>query len=212
MSLPLTASDRLIQRARPFKGDALGIGLEHIAKVPMTAELVTDIFECLRSGDPAEVKWGLWFTQGVLDSNPPIQLLRFLIPELPKWLNHDDNAVRVTALPLLIRLRENFPDYRSMMLQRLRDPDPEVRINTLSACRSFLSRSDMPVLLEFQHDNYMSETSMNSPLIYAIRNQALAVIEQLIGRTFPKHENVDSLQNGHTVYWWDWKPFLDWWR
>ena len=80
----------------------------------------------------------------------------------------------------MIRLRENFPGYRSMMLRCLKDPDPDVSTNALAAYETFLTEKDIPLLLEFQRDDYMSETSMNSPLIYAIRNQALAIIEQLL--------------------------------
>ena len=212
MSTAHTASERLLERVRPFKGDSVGIGIEHIAKMPLSSEAVADIFECLRSENVSDLSWGLWFAQGVLDSNPPQELLRFLVRQLPKWIAHHQEALREHALPLLIRLRENFPGYRSMMLRCLKDPDPDVRTNALAAYETFLTEKDIPLLLEFEQDDYMSETSMNSPLIYAIRNQALAIIERLCGQKFPKHENVKAIEDGHTVYWWDWRPFLDWWE
>jgi len=210
MSVSKQASDRLIQRTRPFQGDAIGIALEDIAKIPVVADVVADIFECLRSPDVSELKWGLWFAQGVIDSNPPKELLRFLVAELPKWMRHQNDDVRERALSLLIRLRENFPNYRSMMLECLKDSASGVRAETLAAYPTFLTAKDIPALMEFQHDDYMSETSMNSPLVYLIRNQALEIIERLCGQKFPKHENVKLLEDGHTVYWWDWKPILDW--
>lgn len=204
-------SDRLVKKVKFYQSSPVGYSIEDIGKIPITTELVKDIFECLRSSDVSELKSGLWFAQGVLDSNPPKELLFFLVAELPKWMTSQDDNVRWRALSLLIRLRENFPNYRSLMIKCLQDVDPEVRIDALAAYSTFLTDKDIPILLEFQRDDYMSETSMNSPLVYLIRNQALEIIEQLCGQKFPKHENVKLLEIGQSVYWWDWKPFLDWW-
>jgi hypothetical protein len=206
------ASDRLIERVRPFKGDSSGIAIEHIAKMPLTPTVVADILECVRNNDITELGWGLWFAQGILDSQPPRELLKFIVAELPKWIRHEATSIREGALPLLIRLRENFPNYRAVMLECLKDTDPEVRIDALAAYSTFLTNKDIQALLDFQRDDYMSETSMNSPLVFLIRNQALEIIERLCGQKLPKHENVKMLEDGHTVYWWDWKPFLDWWK
>jgi len=57
----------------------------------------------------------------------------------------------------------------------------------------------------------MTETEMGSPLVYAIRNDALAAIESLCGKSFRKSEKVEPGEAGRMVYWWDWQPFLDWW-
>jgi hypothetical protein len=179
--------------------------------MPLTNDVVADIMECLRDRDVFELKIGLFFAEGVLDSRPPQQLLLLLVDKLPKWITHENDDVREAALPIFVRLGENFRDYRTMMLARLADSVPMVRSLALGAYRTFLTRKDIPLLLRFQHDEYMSETSMGSPLIYPIRNQALAVIEALCGKTFTKHEEVRILEDNHTVYWWDWHPFLAWW-
>jgi hypothetical protein len=206
------ASERLIQRARPFKGSSIGVGLEHIAKIPIGGELIQDILAALNSGDSSELKWGLWFAQGVLSSKPPQEFLRYLVTMVPKWIQHEDFDVRCRTLGLLIPLRDNFLDYRSIMLKCLTDSNSEIRSRALGEFRTFLTRDDIPTLLPFQNDDYMSEASMGSPLIYPIRNQALAVIEELSQQTFSKHENVTALADGLTVYWWDWKSFLEWWQ
>ena len=209
--MPQLASDRLLRRVRPYLTSPLGPSIEDVAEMPLTAEAVADISECLRSSDISELKWGLWFAEGVLDSNPPRDLLCFLVAELPKWMKQENDDVRERALPLLIRLRDNFRDYRSLMLECLRDPSPDVRADALAAYATFLAAKDIPILMQFQQDDYMSETSMNSPLVYVIRNQALEIIERLCGQELPRHENVKALEDGHTVHWWDWQPFLDWW-
>lgn len=212
MFMAQSASDRLLDRVRPFKGDSVGISVAHINKMPLTTDAVADIFDCLRSDDPKEFGWGLWFAQGVLDSNPPRELLLFLVAGLPKWISHEKDDVREVALPLLIRLRENFRDYRSLMFKCLKDRIPMVRSKALGAYRTFLTEDDIPLLMEFQNDEFMSETSMGSPLVYPIRNQALSVIETLCGKQFSKSEKVKALEDGLTVYWWDWTPFLQWWE
>jgi len=60
----------------------------------------------------------------------------------------------------------------------------------LKEYRTFLTREDIPVLLTFQNDDYMTETEIGSPLIYAIRNDALVAIETLCGKPFTKTEKV----------------------
>jgi len=98
------------------------------------------------------------------------------------------------------------------MLEMLNDPEPTVRWEVLKAYQMFMKREDIPLLLDFQKDDYMSETEMGSPLIYPIRNQALTVIEALCQRQFAKTEKVEMSEAGLMVYWWDWQPFLDWWN
>lgn len=207
-----SSSDRLIEKAERYIGDSVGIGIEDIGKIPLTEEFLSDLFACLRATDPKELKWGLWFAQGILDSGPPDNFLQFLVSRIPSWLTHQNEDIREESLSLLIRLRENFDNYRSLMLHSLQDSNPSIRGEALQHFQTFLTSKDVPVLLKFKDDEYMSETSMGSPLIYPIRNQALAVIEALLGRKFSKNENVKVIDDAHTVYWWDWKSFLDWWE
>jgi hypothetical protein len=210
--MPNDPSDRLIEKALPFKGDSLGIGLEAIAKIQLTRDVLDDVLECLRSAQSSEIGWGLFFVRGLLDSDPPQELLRFLVEKLPSWTRSESEDVRERAVPLLVRLRSNFVDYRAMMLQCLKDANPVVRGRALNEYQTFLSAEDIPILLELRNDNYMSETSMYSPLIYPLRNKALSIIEHLSGKVFAKDENVKALDDGHTVYWWDWAACLEWWE
>jgi len=206
------ASDRLFAKVKPYRSSPPGASLKDIQKMPLTSDFVADIMECLRDQDVFELKIGLFFAAGVLDSKPSQELLLLLVDKLPAWMTHENDDVREAALPVFIRLGESFRDYRAMMLERLADSVPMVRSLALGAYRTFLTRRGIPLLLRFQLDDFMSETSMGSPLIYPVRNQALAVIEALCGKTFTKHEVVRVLEDGYTVYWWDWQPFLDWWE
>jgi len=207
-----TASDRLIARANGVGAGSTGISAADIARIPLTAEVVTDIVECLSSPNASELKWGLWFANGILSSNPPQDFLKWLITMLPGWLKHENWDVRNSALEVLVRLRDSYKNYRQLMLEMLKDPEPVVRWEALKAYQTFLGREDIPLLLRFQNDEYMTETEMGSPLIYAIRNDALAVIEVLCGKQFTKTEKVKPGEGSLMVYWWDWQPFLDWWQ
>jgi len=97
------------------------------------------------------------------------------------------------------------------MLNCLKDTSADVRTHALAAYQTFLKHEDIPLLLDFQNDDYMSETEMGSPLVYTIRNQALAVIEALCHKQFTKTEKVKMVEGDQMAYWWDWKPFFDWW-
>lgn len=204
------ASDRLIERANQAGASSTGISVANIARIPLSGEIVGEILECLSSPDVSELKWGLWFAFGILDSKPPQDFLKGLISKVPAWLKHEEWDVRDRALNIFIRLRDNYKNYREVMLEMLRDPEAVVRWHALKAYQTFLTREDIHLLLGFQNDDYMSETEMGSPLIYAIRNDALAVIEALCGKQFTKTEKVKTVEDGLMVYWWDWKPFLEW--
>jgi hypothetical protein len=160
----------------------------------------------------SELKWGLWFANGILDSNPPQEFLKWLIPNLPGLLTHENWDIRNGTLKVFIRLRDNFKDYRQLMLKMLKDTEPTVRWEALKEYRTYLTQEDIPALLDLQNDRYMTETEMGSPLVYAIRNDALTIIETLCGKPFRKSEKVEPGDGGRMVYWWDWEPFLDWWE
>jgi hypothetical protein len=134
------------------------------------------------------------------------------MPKIPVWLKHRDGVVRERALDIFMRLRDNYKIYKEVMVGMLRDVNPVVRWRALREYKTFLTREDIPVLLDFQSDRYMTESSMGSPMIYAIRNDALEAIEDLCGKRFSKSEKVEPSEAEQLVYWWDWQPFLDWWN
>jgi hypothetical protein len=204
------ASERLLWRINQAAPNAPGI-ISGIARVPLTDEVIGEIKECLLSSEVSEVKWGISFASGILVLNPPREFLQWLLPMVPKWLTHADWEIRERGLEIFIRLRDNYKNYRELMLNMIKDPDASVRGLALRQNRTFLTKEDIPVLLEFQNDDYMTETEMGSPLIYALRNEALAAIEDLCGRQFRKSEKVKTVEGSLMVYWWDWQPVLEWW-
>lgn len=147
-----------------------------------------------------------------MNSNPGEEFLNWLFVRIPGWLKHENWDVRNRALDLFVRFRNNYSNYSKIMLEMLSDPDSGVRWDVLRNYKTFLTKEDIPALLTFQNDNYMSETEMNSPLIYAIRNDALKAIEDLCGKQFRKSERVEPGPDGLLVYWWDWALFLEWWE
>lgn len=207
------ASKRLIERVKRLQQDPFGVSCEDIARLPLDDGMISDILECLSDPeDVPELKWGLWFTLGILKSNPPQSFLKWLVPRIPTWLKHCDGGVREAALDIFVPLRKNYKNYEKLMIGLLRDPNPVVRGRALRESKTFLTRKDVPMLLHFQNDKYMTETKMGSPLLYAIRNDALAAIETLCGKQFTKGEKVEPCETDDMVYWWDWQPFLDWWN
>ena len=208
----MTPSDRLIERAKNCGATQLGIGQADISRIPISQEVIDEIVQCLSSRDANEIKWGLWFANGILDSNPPQAFLKWLKPRIPDWMEHEKWDVRNQAMEIFVRLRDNYPDFRNMMLKRLGDESPSVRWDALKAHRAFIRRENIKNLLAFQNDPYMSETEMGSPLVYPLRNLALSIIEELCLKQFAKSERVEQGEGGRLVYWWDWQPFLDWWK
>jgi len=206
-----TASERLLERVNRVTPDSIGIR-DGIARIPLTPEVIGEIKECLSSANVSEVKWGLSFAEGYLDLKPPQEFLQWVLPRVPAWLKHANWDVRDSALEIFIRLRNSYGNYREVMLEMLQDPDEQVRWHALRQYRSFLTQDDIPALLAFQNDRYMTETEMGSPLVYAIQNDALAAIEDLCGKRFNKTEKVEPVEGSLMVYWWDWQPFLGWWK
>ena len=202
------ASERLLDRAKLVRAGSIGVSVDDIARIPLDEKMIGDTMECLATNDVAELKWGLLFALGILSCNPPQSFLTWLKPRVLIWLKHNDWDVRQRTLDIFIRLRNNYKNYREVMLDMLRDREATVRSHVLKEYRTFLTKKDIPVLLCFQNDRYMTETEMGSPLVYAIRNEALAVIEILCGKLFTKSELVESGEAGRMVYWWDWQPFL----
>ena len=146
-----TTSERLIQRVKELTPDSIGISADAIARLPLTGEVIKDIEECLSSRDIAELKWGLWFANGILGSKPPQKFLKGLLSRVPVWLKHGNSDIRDTALEIFVRLRDNYKDYKETMLTLLKDPEAVVRWHALRQYRTFLTREEIPKLIDFQN-------------------------------------------------------------
>ena len=206
-----SASQRLIKRAEQYERSTTGIGLDSIKKMECDDGVVTDIFECLRSEEPKDVHWGLWFCRGLMESGKlPRHALSELLGRFPLLVGHADSEVRGALIGCLVLARTDLPLYREWLIQLLRDEAPSVRSEALGRCETFLKKGEVEPLLSFEKDSYLAEVSMYGPVHYVLRNAALTKIESLLGRQFPKHELTEAI-NGEVVFWWDWKPFREWW-
>jgi hypothetical protein len=205
-------SARLIKRAEKFERSEVGIGLESVSKIQWDKNVLADLLACLDSDDPKEIRWGLWFFQGFIESGRlPETALKELQKRLPLLVEqHPETDVREFLVPCLALAGRHFPEYRKWMLGFLSDESVSVRSAALARCNSFLKRGEIDPLLPFQNDPYMGEISMYGPIHFMLRNAALKNIEALVGKQFPKHE-LTELHKGEVVFWWDWQPFLDWW-
>lgn len=207
-----TASQRLIKLVPREDPSFPAISLEDVAKVQVDAKMRTDIMQCLYDVDPAEIFWGLWFCEALLSLGKLDNRMRdALIQQIPSFLKSGNVKIRSAVVPIVIKLREELPEYRDWMLQCLRDTDPTVRWDVLMNSQTFLKPREIEPLLAFKDDDYLTETSMGSPLVYILRNEALERIEKNIGKTFERRQLSEIVEGGETAFWWDWKPFLEWW-
>jgi hypothetical protein len=212
--------DVLIQKIRSFtprQPGSVGMGLDDFKDVPLTEDLLRAILDCLKSADKIDRRFGLFACEGVLtrrglNALGP-ELRETLLGQLPASQGDEDPSNREQSIRLLIELRDLFPGYRDLMLRHLKASDSFVKLYALSVYETFLTKKDVPILLNLQWDEYYMEEGMGSPVHrYVVRNKALEVIEKLCGRHFRTNELFVTLDSGHMAYWRDWEPFLQWWQ
>jgi hypothetical protein len=190
--------------------NSFGISTSDIAQLEMSKTLIEDIKKDLVSTDFLKVKMALFFIEGLLPktkNQDEFLLKKIAIDFLPQFLMHSDHRLKTSAYSILSLLRNDYPDFRREMVAALNNEDPVVRQLALNSFMNFGDKSDIKLLLHFEHDMYASEIGMGSHLVYLLRNSALEVIEELLGKSFPKKELKELLSDGDVVFWWDWKPF-----
>src|SRR6266403_123112 len=210
--MPSSASDRLIERTRPFKKHHYGIGLADVGAIPVDIDTINDIKECLRSSNVDELRWGLFFSLGLLRGKGQVDrtLSEDLIQSLPEWVKHRDARIRSAALPILFELRDAVPNFAHQMVECLVDTDAEVREFALRNAHLFIPQKGINRLLPFRTDPYAAEAELGGSLTYVLRNLALEQIENILRKRFPKSE-LSEVHNHKVHFWWDWQPFLTWW-
>jgi hypothetical protein len=211
-----TIAQALFRRSMDYQSSRLGVALEDFAAIPATPDLGDEIMQGLQSGDPVDRRVSLFFCEGFLKYDRALQLGGNLVESLPseavRLAADPDDLTRSAAHLLLIAVRGSVAGYRDLMLKALTDQSSSVRTGALNATETFLKPSEIEPLLSFEHDAYLSEVGgMGGPVHYVLRNQALATVERLTGRQFAKHELTEMVQ-GEVVFWWDWRPMLEWYR
>jgi hypothetical protein len=204
-------SHKLTQRLAGIRAYPVGISEEDIQKLNLTSELVSDIFECLESSEVVDEQMALFFSDvligpGKLDEKQESQLLSRLID----LSCSKSQQVQAPCFKLLRRFHPKVPNYRSLMLKGLASSNSMVRKEALLAYETYRQPKETAPLERFENDTYVTELSMNGPLIYELRNLALESIEHVIGKNFKKTEKTEITAAGEAVFWWDWAPYLTW--
>lgn len=205
----ITPSQKLIQIAAKHGTDELGVSAEQIERIDLTEEVVSALSAGLEHDSAEEVRWALFFCSGFALKSQSLQhvptIWEIVKRKLPTWIKAPDARLRSEAVPLFIHLREAFPCYREGMLKCLADPEPTVRRLALLNGKTFLQQQDLPALIRFETDDFATEVFMHSHLVYVLRNEALDLIEYLLGKRFRKFE-VAETKNGQVFVWFDWTP------
>ena len=205
--------DRLfarISRPRPLNG----ITAEDIAKISVDGALIDDLLDCLRSDDPLDVGFGLYFAEHLrsrsdfcLLAEPSFPLFACRIRDA---LTHSDRQVRVDAVAAFVAFRASYDGYPAVMRELLRSPHPGVRRAALRAAPCFLPAKELKELLPFRDDPVFLETGgMGGPLRYELRDYALEVAEHIAGRRFDSGDCLEQ-REGETISWRSWGAFTRW--
>jgi len=204
-------SSVLTQRLDGVRSCQIGISVDDICNLTIDAQLVKDIFECLKSDAFIDQQIALLFAETLLvpERLSPEQS-QDLISIVTQILNSKHGQVHGPALAVLGRFKSQIMNYRAIMLNALLDDDPMARRQALVLYTSYCRPRETEPLETFENDNYITEISMGGPLVYDLRNLAFEIIEVVIGRQFQRTKETKSLENGKVVYWWGWSPYFQW--
>ena len=209
-----TAKERLRNRAK--LNDPDGTALHNLPKITLDFRLIEDILACIKSVDPLDISYGLYFTIGLLQKYKledfGKEFTTYLINIIPTLFTKEQNAqVRMYALEFYVWLRDNYPSYRKNMLQFLNSDDLTQRRCALNNYETYCKDGEVKPLLIFQKDKLVSELSMCGPLEYQSRNIALEKIGKILGKNFMLNKVKEFNEDWNDdVSFYDWKPFLDW--
>jgi hypothetical protein len=205
--------EQLMRRTEGFQSSRYGVTLEDFLKIPVSIEFGDEIIAALRSSDPKDRRTALFFCEGFVRNNKAEMLgerfLDRLVADVVKLIHDEDALVRDAGIPVFVLLRTHFGNYRISMLRALVDTSPTVRGTALNSANTFLGSGEIDPLLSFERDVYRSESTPGGAIHYLLRNQALTIIENMLRRQFAKHELTEIVE-GEVVFWWDWRPLLDW--
>jgi len=204
---------RLFARIPP-RGSRIGISPQDIAGVSVDPALVGELKECLRSNDDSDVVFGLYFCEHLrprtdfrLVAESAFEDLASLIRDC---LAHPNPRVRADAIGAFAAFRDSYDGYGAVMRALLRSPDSEARRPALRAASTFVSPSELDVLLPLRNDPLFGETGgMGGPLRYVLRDYALEIAEHIAGRPFDSGDNLER-REGLIKSWRSWAAFVRW--
>ena len=207
----MSASEKLKNLVPKNRKYASGICSSDIDGLALTRELKDDILAAVASDIAADVRLGLFFAEVLVCKSDDREFERDLIGAALRQVKTSEWGIPASSLALIILLEPDLSKHRELVLDALKDKDPAVRGQAIRAYSTFAKPKELAPLEALEADSHVAELGMGSPcLIYDIRNEALEAIEHVIGRTFPKAERAQVLEDGAVAFWWDWKPFHDW--
>lgn len=185
-----------------------------IQKMPLDSQVISEIKKSLSSNDRDDITTGFLFFNSLLEVNKPSQFgegfYEFLIVKVRELIKHESKYVCYQALEVLVWLKDNFSDYRNIMIGYLKSDDLGFKRIALYNYESFSEEKEVTPLLRFNTDDYAAEKSMNSDLVYELRDVALDKIGKVVGKHFCS-SRVNEPFDGTVVSWYDWTQFWEWW-
>jgi hypothetical protein len=206
-------ASRLTDRLPATRKYPVGICDADISQIPLSPGLVEDIIAALESHDEADQSLGLMFCRVLIKpfETDSVQESR-LVDLLLRLAKAQESTVSAEALRLLIPYRVQLYGFRDLMLDALRSPQPAVRRQALLAYEYFCLPKEVGPLEKLEHDDYMTEISMQGPLHYELRDLALEAIEGVLGKSFGSEVNIEATPSGQTVMARDWGAYKKWRR
>lgn len=194
-----------------------GMELNNISRIELNTRVIANILNCIKSDNYLDISDGLYFLMGFLQkyklNNFGDDFTDNLIKKIPELITVSQNSqVRSYALQFFVWLKDNYPNYREIMLDFLCSSDLSQKRCALTNYETYCMPKEVEPLLRFQNDSYVAELSMCGPLEYQFRNFALEKISKVIGKNFMLNKIKERHPDwgGDYVNWYDWEPFLDW--
>ncbi|MGN6579358.1 MAG: hypothetical protein ACTHJ1_05150 [Bordetella sp.] len=210
------SADCLRRRIYLLTGDSKkSISASDIKELPLDRSLIEDICGCLKSNDVPTLSIAFFFLETLLQKYTGEafggEFFTFLVKRIRDLLNHESKFICSKALAFFIWLRENYSDYREIMLDYLASSDLGLRKIALSNFETYAIANEISPLIRFSTDDYAAEYSMMGEMRYDLRDIALEKIELIVKRKFRMVKLTES-HDGGTVSWYDWRQFKNWWR
>ena len=205
---------RLFARIPP-RGSRIGISPQDIAGVSVDPALVGELKECLRSNDDSDVMFGLYFCEHLRPRTDFQWVAESAFEDLASLIRDcliDPNPrVRADTIGAFAAFRDSYDGYAPVMRALLRSPDPGARRAALRAASTFVSPSELEVLLPLRNDPLFAETGGlgGGPQRYLLRDYALEIAEHIAGRQFDSGDNLER-REGITISWRSWAAFVRW--
>jgi hypothetical protein len=189
-------------------------GVRDWSALPLSPGLLHDVEICIQSEEQLDIRTGFFALNGLMADRPiselPAKFHSMLVHRVEQLLCHPFAGVVYDAVDWFSQLRDSFPQYRERMLQFLTSRDIGLRRAAVRYYPTYARSGEVEPLLSFRDDGCAEEISPLGDWRYALRDQALELIEKQVNHKFPAPTLSEAYEGGK-VTWRDWRPFLEWW-